>query len=249
MATIKKFDLRTVLFAGLVVLMVGLLGCTSPGTTDVSNQMTEEKHAPRSTVPHEDITLHEAGEERAGTFEGLGPHEVKGYLVVRNKTGAPAKIKAKFTCKDSQGDAFSMLKDEAPAVAPDEVVMLCAPCYSDSVALMSYKVTCEKTESWATPLGESVSVEEVPAKDGTVGIKITNTRTDGQNVWIASVRMQGIDKDNSCQAGEAAGMGTIAPGESLETVFYSWSMFDPEAFSTWDDLERRYFVSGYASIY
>ena len=205
----------------------------------------ESKPGDAEHVPSASLSVHEVGEKLTGNLEGSAPSGVKAYLLVKNETADPVALRATFGFKRASGKSASGFDDWADIVSPGETAMLCAKCHEKGVTSVDYELQCEKAEDWAKPLSEILNVTEVSSDDATVTIRITNK--GAQRAFISSRRCVAKDADGRTHAADEFSQSNLDPGESLDVTFSKSSMFDPDAFYTWEGLERTYYIGGHTT--
>lgn len=194
-------------------------------------------------VPCVELAIREEDERLTGSFDGVGPGAVRGYLLVRNDSEVPLTLGSDFSFWDDSGEPLEGFDDGTDLVMPGEEAMLCGTCYDDAVAAAGYTLTCERAFSWYAPLDKNVEIRESSVDDKQVVLQITNV-SDGA-VWIRSARCRATDADGDPHAGSAFAIGIVEAGDVLEVTFDRGAMFDPDAFDGWDGLVRTYYVDGY----
>lgn len=215
------------------------------GSAPVASELPEVAPGDAERVPSEALTLGEVGQTLTGNLEGGGPKGNKGYLVVRNATDKPVSLSAKFTYLDAEGNKATGVTgydDSTDVVGPDQSVMLCAKAFGDGVASVAYEVTSAESESWATP-PQNLEVEELSVTETSLRVRVTNKNQ--RRAFVIGYRCLAADTEGRTHAAEAYGTSDLQPGESTEVTFSASDVFDPDAFATWEGLERTYYFNGH----
>ena len=221
-------------------------GFAGEEVSDESKASEDVQPGDTERVPSEHVAISAVGDRLSGSFAGVGPEGTKAYLVVKNETEEPIKLDAKFTYKGADGNEIKGFDDNAEIVDPGASAMLCANAYGADVASVAYKLTSAEPESWVVSPLPYLKIMEASVDAETVHLNITNMNPN--RVFLSSCRCLATDADKHSHAAEAFAIGDLEPGKTRELTFDKNTLFDPDAFNTWEGLERTYYIVGHVFL-
>ena len=226
--------------AGVVVFLV---------RSHLDTQDTQTSYADvtsGSSIGREQIEITQAGETRSGLFSRVGSGKVKGYLIVRNTSEMTLDMTARFSYQTEYHKQIDTAQDAVVAVAPGEVALLRPVGIVSEAKYVGYTLSADRTEPTRASIADRVSIEEKEVGDKRLAITVTNTSSDTVN--LEDLRVEGVGGKGEYCACDGNAVATLEPATSVDVVFDANNVYEPKAFTSWNDVERTYYPVGYATV-